>query len=395
VVFIQNSPFFHSQSILFYRKPRRTEKTAGQPGQYQEQQPENSTCMMINSHSSRSALLDKTASDLLAIDAAAAEARIVEHIRCRHAEAGRRGIAIGVSGGIDSSTLIGLTARAVGPAALHLYHLPARATDPALSRAAEQVAAWSGADLRIQSIDAMLGQTNTATSRVSTWGPFWYRLYTRVAGETPYLTYLRAGGGNGRPHGWRKRLYRFVMRQTLAGFEPKHRCRRTLLEAEAEKHNWLLLGAADLSEALTGWFVPNGIDDLYCQPISALYKTQVRQMAAHLDMPENLRCQPPSADMRRGLTDALALGLSHSVLDLILDSFSGGVETELLLDLGISPRDIDYVTLLHRFSAWRRQSEHDRPPVDGRLAGGCRLCHHTAPAVTAAPRSAALVQPAG
>ena len=60
--------------------------------------------------------------------------------------------------------------------------------------------------------------------------------------------------------------------------------------------------------------------DLACalNPLGNLFKTQVRQLAKHLEIPERIITKPPSADLWVGQTDEGELGLTYEMLDTFL-----------------------------------------------------------------------------
>ncbi|HJO06712.1 MAG TPA: NAD(+) synthase, partial [Chloroflexota bacterium] len=67
-------------------------------------------------------------------------------------------------------------------------------------------------------------------------------------------------------------------------------------------------------------------------PIGRLYKTQLREVAAELDIPEAILTKPPSADLWVGQSDEEELGISYADADMIL---------HLLLDEEHSPAEIN------------------------------------------------------
>lgn len=89
------------------------------------------------------------------------------------------------------------------------------------------------------------------------------------------------------------------------------------MEEYAEKHNLLLVGAANKSELLTGWFAPNGVDDLPVAPILGLYKNQVTQMAEHLNVPNEIINAKPSPDMLKGISDEDIIGFPYDKIDKV------------------------------------------------------------------------------
>jgi NAD+ synthase len=167
--------------------------------------------------------------------------------------------------------------------------------------------------------------------------------------------------------------FRMIIRQPETGLNVRHQYRRQVLEEKAHERNWLLLGAANRTEWLVGWFVKDGIDDLPIQPLIGLYKTQVRQIAAFLGIPAQVQHQAPSPDMMRGITDEFGLGLSYSRIDVILDYLDGGLTKEMLLNTGFSDREIRLVGDMHQLSHWKREQAYTHLPVDGGHDGELRL----------------------
>jgi NAD+ synthase len=94
--------------------------------------------------------------------------------------------------------------------------------------------------------------------------------------------------------------------------------RMTILYDLSMKHKALVLGTSNKTEFLLGYTTLWG--DMACaiNPIGDLYKTQVRQLAAHLGVPERIVKKPPSADLWRGQTDEEEMGLKYEEVDRLL-----------------------------------------------------------------------------
>ena len=102
--------------------------------------------------------------------------------------------------------------------------------------------------------------------------------------------------------------------------------------------------------------------DMACaiNPMGDLYKTQVRQLAAYLEIPETIRRKKPTAGLWAGQTDEDELGLTYAELDEILfhlvDEREGRGE---LLARGLAAKKVDRVMTLIRSSEFKRQL----PPI--------------------------------
>ncbi len=104
----------------------------------------------------------------------------------------------------------------------------------------------------------------------------------------------------------------------MAFYRIKHRFRSSMLFYYAELNNYLLVGTANKTELLTGFFVKYGDNIADIMPISNLYKTQVFDLARYLKIDEHLIEKSPSPDLIPGVVDEDMLGLPYSKLDLIL-----------------------------------------------------------------------------
>ena len=96
------------------------------------------------------------------------------------------------------------------------------------------------------------------------------------------------------------------------------RVRTVLNYFAANRRNGLVLGTGNRSEALVGYFTKYGDGAVDCLPIANLYKQQVRQLARHVSVPEDLASKTASAELWADQTDEEELGLDYDTLDAIL-----------------------------------------------------------------------------
>lgn len=308
----------------------------------------------------------------LVVDEKMAVDRLEKYIGKAVQKHGSKGVVLGLSGGLDSAVLACLAVRALGPDAVHAWYLFDRHRDPDSDAKAELAANWLTIALHKEDISPAMADRGVYSPLImhGRGMPKWLNCliqntYRRLFGETPFMSSLRLGSGTTAFPAAKALAYNLAIRPIVEGFEARHVYRRTRLERLARDNQWLLLGGANRSEVLVGWFVQNGIDDLPLQPLSGLYKTQVRQLADSLGVPESIRKRSPTPDMRHGITDEFGMGIGYGTLDIILDLFAKALPENEILDFGIAKRDLDLVRQLHRFSAWKRTSPSAKPPVDG------------------------------
>lgn len=319
-----------------------------------------------------------SANKLLKIDESRAAESIEKYIQNLLDKYSAKGVLIGLSGGIDSAVLSALTVRALGKDLVHVSFLYDRDSEKESEHKARLVANWLGLELETQNIEPPIHKKRTYAPlimRVSTLSRFVNRYfinnsYRLIFAESPFISALRQGKFDG--HKLKEMVYNFTIRHIEAGFNARHIYRREILEKKVKDQNWLLLGAANRSEYLVGWFVKGGIDDLPLSPLMGLYKTQVRQLAAYLGIPSEIQSQIPSPDMMKGITDEFALGINYSKIDIILDGIDRGLRDEEIIAAGVNMEEISQVREMNHFSIWKRGSEHADPPVDGSVKGDFR-----------------------
>lgn len=96
------------------------------------------------------------------------------------------------------------------------------------------------------------------------------------------------------------------------------RMRMILLYDLSKKYNALVLGTENKTENLLGYFTRFGDEASDLEPIITLYKTQVKQLASYLKVPEVIIKKAPTAGMWLGQTDEKEFGFTYEEADQIL-----------------------------------------------------------------------------
>jgi NAD+ synthase len=96
------------------------------------------------------------------------------------------------------------------------------------------------------------------------------------------------------------------------------RIRMILFYDLAKKYQALVLGTENKSEYLLGYYTRFGDEASDIAPIRHLYKTQVRQLAGYLKIPEKIVGKTPTAGLWSGQTDEGELGFTYKEADQIL-----------------------------------------------------------------------------
>jgi NAD+ synthase len=198
---------------------------------------------------------------------------IEQWMREKVESAGVNGIALGLSGGIDSAVVAGLAARALGPERVTGVIMPA------YSQQADIDDAWLVArHFGMEPLQIDLG--NAFDSMVDTL-----------------------------PHG-----------TDMAVANIKPRLRMITLYHIANTRGLLVSGTGNKSELMVGYFTKYGDGGVDLLPLGSLYKHQVRELARAIDVPQVIIERPPSAGLWAGQTDEDEMGITYEELDGILEA---------------------------------------------------------------------------
>ena len=108
------------------------------------------------------------------------------------------------------------------------------------------------------------------------------------------------------------------------------RMRMIVLFDQSADFGGLVIGTGNKTELLLGYTTQFGDAASAISPLGDLYKTQVWQLAAEMDVPEVIQEKAPSADLWIGQTDESELGFTYKEVDRLL---------YLLVDRRHSPED--------------------------------------------------------
>ena len=96
------------------------------------------------------------------------------------------------------------------------------------------------------------------------------------------------------------------------------RARMIVLYDQSAAFTGLVVGTSNKTEILLGYSTLYGDSACALNPIGDLYKTQLRQLARALGVPDVIVDKPPSADLWQGQTDEDELGFTYEEVDKLL-----------------------------------------------------------------------------
>ncbi|MFW6039841.1 MAG: NAD(+) synthase, partial [Gemmatimonadota bacterium] len=132
------------------------------------------------------------------------------------------------------------------------------------------------------------------------------------------------------------------------------RTRMIVLFDQAAKLGALPVGTGNKSERLLGYFTWHADDTPPINPLGDLFKTQVRALARHVGVPDEIVEKPASADLVRGQTDEADLGIAYTEADMILLHLVEGRSAEWLEAAGFDPAAVRTVRRRLEGTHWKR-----------------------------------------
>lgn len=213
---------------------------------------------------------------VLDIDFCEAENRICHFIKEYVDNSGAKGVVLGLSGGVDSTTIAALASKALGGDRVLALLMPEQETFKQLD----------------------IDDANTIANL--------FGIKTQVCDLSPVL----------------EDFYRcippFDATDRISKGNIKARTRMIYLYYYANGGKRIVMGTSDKSETMMGYFTKWGDAAADIAPIIDLYKTQVRKLAIHLGVPEELAMKPSTPSLWPNQLAEAELEIKYDILDLIL-----------------------------------------------------------------------------
>lgn len=214
--------------------------------------------------------------EALELDLPLAATRLKRFIKDYIQKTKAKGIVLALSGGIDSSTAAALSALAIGGQKVLALSMPEKET-------------YNSLDVRHSKRLAERFRFNLETIDIT--------------------DVLKA---------YYKSIPAFKPEDLVSKGNIKARTRSICVYYYANSQNRIVVGPSDKSETMLGYFTKWGDVAADISPLMDLYKTQVRQLAAHIGVPAEIVEKPSSPQLWPGQLAETELGMKYETLDLIL-----------------------------------------------------------------------------
>lgn len=284
----------------------------------------------------------------------------------------KQGAVVGISGGIDSSVVLALCARALGPEHVFGVLLPEGESSPDSARLAHLLADQYGVATETEDITAALNgfgcyaRRDEAIKRLfPDFGANW-KAKIVLAGnllEQATLNVFKLAVTDPAGQEYSKRLPMREFAQIVAASNFKQRARMSMLYYHAERRNYAVIGTANKNEFGLGFFVKYGDGGNDLQLIAHLFKTQVYQLAKYLNVPEEIQARTPTTDTYPGgsTQEEFFYRVPFAILDTVWLGYERGLSHADIaqgLDLAVDQVDriIADIISKQRATAYLRQA---------------------------------------
>lgn len=290
--------------------------------------------------------------DVLRLDAVAEVERIASAMSRQLRQLRRKGVVVGLSGGIDSSVTAALAALALGPERVLGVCMPEADSDPDSLRLGRQLAQHLGLRCETEDIAPALAALKcyerrhaAVASVVAGFTPQWKFKLVSSGREQQGFTFFSVVARSPDGHEVRQRLPLDAYLALVAATNFKQRVRKMVEYHWADRLHYAVAGTPNRLEYDQGFFVKQGDGAADMKPIAHLYKTQVYQLAEHLGVPDEIRQRPPTTDtysLPQG-QDEFYFGLPSDKLDLCLFAKNHGIAAaEVAAATGLTPDQVQY-----------------------------------------------------
>lgn len=264
----------------------------------------------------------------------------------------RRGVVVGLSGGIDSSVVAALSVRALGKDRVVGLFMPEADSSGESLRLGRLLAESLGIRAELEDITAILTAAGCYRRRdeairsvAPEYGEGWKSKIVLPdligSGQYAFFSVVVESPGGVQT---RTRLTSEAYLGIVAATNFKQRTRKMLEYYYADRLNYAVAGTPNRLEYDQGFFVKLGDGAADVKPIAHLYKSQVYQMAEALGVPEEIRRRPPTTD-----TYSLAqsqeefyFALPYRQMDLCLYAKDHGIPAaEAAPALGLTPEQAE------------------------------------------------------
>lgn len=287
----------------------------------------------------------------------------------------RGGAIVGVSGGIDSSTVAALCCKAIGPEKVVGISMPDKDNSKESKDLARELADKFGFTYFNVDITPALEGAGCYKLREEgfrevfpEWREGWKAkiVLPQNVLESGRLNVYRLAIESPKGEKQEKRLPLGAYLKIVAASNMKQRMRMLTLYYHAEVRNYVVAGTGNKNEHYQGFFVKYGDGGCDLRPLEELYKTQVFQLAESLGVPDDIRGRIPTTETYPAEVsqEEFFFGLDFTTLDLLWLAKEGKFDAREVAEvMGLTEAQVNNVW--RDLDQKRRTTEYLRMPPLG------------------------------
>ncbi|MFZ5519457.1 MAG: NAD(+) synthase [Candidatus Zhuqueibacterota bacterium] len=267
----------------------------------------------------------------------------------------KRGAVVGISGGIDSSVVLALCAKAFGPQKVFGVMMPEKDSSSDSFILAKSLVRKFSVDYVLEDMTPALYGFGTYARRdeaIRQIFPEYDVSYKAkivlpkniLEKDTLNVYHLTIIAPNGEEKTKRIPIKEYL--QIVAASNFKQRSRMSMLYYHAERLNYAVIGTGNKNEHEMGFFVKYGDGGADVKPIAHLFKSQVFQLAAFLGVPDEIQSRTPTTDTYSAeqTQEEFFFKLPFEILDAIWFGWEKGHSPEeIAAGLNLSTAQVQFV----------------------------------------------------
>ena len=267
----------------------------------------------------------------------------------------KRGAVVGISGGIDSSVVLALCAKAFGPNKVLGVMLPEKESSKDNFILARSLCKTYGVKYIIEDITGALEgfdcykRRDDAIRRIF---PEFDNSYKAkiilpdklLEKDTLNVFSVKIISPEGEETTLRLPVKEYL--EIVAASNFKQRARMSMLYFHADASNFAVIGTGNKNEHEQGFFVKYGDGAADAKPIAHLFKTQVFQLAEYLNIPEEIRKRTPTTDTYSAeqTQEEFFFRVPFDTLDKIWIGWERGINSnQIASDLKLTAQQVENV----------------------------------------------------
>jgi NAD+ synthase len=299
-------------------------------------------------------------------------ARIIKKLRADMQKVlKRKGVVVGISGGVDSSVTLALAVKAFGADKVVGILLPEKDSSKESKILALGLAEKFGVKTIEEDITKALEgfgcykRRDEAVSAVfPEYDPSTYKMKITlnqggVGHNLPPLYLLTIIDHSGQSKSKIIPVKEFL--QIVAATNFKQRSRMSMLYYHAERLHYAVIGTPNKHEVEQGFFVKFGDGGADVMPIAHLYKTQVYQLARYLEIPENIIQRTPTTDTYSAeqTQEEFFYQFPFEQMDLLWYAYEHEIDADLVAS-EMNMSRVEILSIFSNFARKQRTTEYQR-----------------------------------